>query len=334
MKYTLNDPNGNTILSVESTPVATEADIRADLDKAAKACESAFDEVTKYQDAMAVMSSEGFGEQAKAVASKVWEKIKEFFINLGKFIKKIGMFIINTFNKKKIKPEQKEKAKEIDEFIKSNKISKESGNDGDNRIRQIANKIVDSDIIGSFWKAAARRVYLEGHTFGRGDVDRGLLYNLSFEKPQENVTWYCEVLMKRITDKQPFDNSFNDIFESLDLYYEAACSNENEIAEYLHSNDSLDSKYNTLLGFIYANDKWNTEGIPGYKKHIDWIYHMSDKASLMCDDLKNITQDEDPDIIKKRIYLSKIAKIFTAYGNALNNEMKARIALIDLINQL
>ena len=79
MNYTLRDPNGNVLLAVESSPVVTEADMTADLDKAAKACESAFDEVIKYQDAMAVMSSEGFGEQAKAVASKVWEKIKEFF---------------------------------------------------------------------------------------------------------------------------------------------------------------------------------------------------------------------------------------------------------------
>ena len=53
MNYTLRDPNGNVLLAVESSPVVTEADMEADLDKAAKACESAFDEVTKYQDAMA-----------------------------------------------------------------------------------------------------------------------------------------------------------------------------------------------------------------------------------------------------------------------------------------
>ena len=89
MNYTLRDPNGNVLLAVESSPVVTEADMKADLDKVAKACESAFDEVTKYQDAMAVMSSEGFGEHVKAVASKAWEKIKEFFINIGKWIKHI-----------------------------------------------------------------------------------------------------------------------------------------------------------------------------------------------------------------------------------------------------
>ena len=89
MNYTLRDPNGNVLLAVESSPVVTEADMKADVEAAAKACESAFDEVTKYQDAMAVMSSEGFGEQAKAVASKVWEKIKEFFINIGKWIKHV-----------------------------------------------------------------------------------------------------------------------------------------------------------------------------------------------------------------------------------------------------
>lgn len=89
MNYTLRDPNGNVLLSVESTPVVTEADMKADLDKAAKACESAFDEVTKYQDAMAVMSSEGFGEQAKVVASKVWEKIKELLKRIIEFIKEI-----------------------------------------------------------------------------------------------------------------------------------------------------------------------------------------------------------------------------------------------------
>ena len=320
-----------------------------DLDKESKSLESLALNIEKSVEALNIVSNikaiesfgykstEGVGERIKAGAKAVWERIKEFFKKIGQFIKKIGMLIINIFNKKKIKPEQKEKAKEVDEFIKSNKISKESGNDEDNekRIRQIANKIVDSDIIGNFWKAAARRVYLEGSPFLRGNVDRGLLYNLSFEKPQEDVTWYCERLIKRITSKQPFDNDFNDdVLETLDLYYKKACSNENEIAEYLHSDDKFDNKYNTLLGFIYANDKWSTEGIPGYKKHIDWIYRMSDKASLMCDDLKDIIEDEDPDINKKRMYLSKIAKIFTVYGNALNKEMNARIALIDLINQL
>ncbi len=93
MNCTLRDPNGNILLAVESSPVVTEADMKADLDKAAKACESAFDEVTKYQDAMAVMSSEGFGEQVKAVADKVWEKIKEFFKWLKEWCKKIFGFI-------------------------------------------------------------------------------------------------------------------------------------------------------------------------------------------------------------------------------------------------
>ena len=93
MKYTLTDPNGNVLLAVESSPVVTEADMKVDLDKAAKACESAFDEVTKYQDAMAVMSSEGFGEQAKAVASKVWEKIKEAIDRLIGWIKQLIKYI-------------------------------------------------------------------------------------------------------------------------------------------------------------------------------------------------------------------------------------------------
>ena len=118
MNYILRDPNGNVLLAVESSPVVTEADMEADLDKAAKACESAFDEVTKYQDAMAVMSSEGFGEQAKAVASKVWEKIKEFFKWLKEWCKKIFEFITNKVvkisNKLKIKLLSKSEVKEIE----------------------------------------------------------------------------------------------------------------------------------------------------------------------------------------------------------------------------
>jgi hypothetical protein len=118
MNYTLRDPNGNVLLSVESTPVVTEADMKADLDKAAKACESAFDEVTKYQDAMAVMSSEGFGEQAKVVASKVWEKIREFFKWLKEWCKKIFGFIKTRIakisNKLKIKLLSKSEVKQIE----------------------------------------------------------------------------------------------------------------------------------------------------------------------------------------------------------------------------
>jgi hypothetical protein len=99
MKYTLTDPNGNVLLAVESSPVVTEADMKADLDKAAKACESAFDEVTKYQDAMAVMSSEGFGEQVKVVASKAWEKIRQFIQALKEWFKKFKEFILGVYKK-------------------------------------------------------------------------------------------------------------------------------------------------------------------------------------------------------------------------------------------
>ena len=119
MNYTLRDPNGNVLLAVESSPVVTEADMRADLDKAAKACESAFDEVTKYQDAMAVMSTEGFGEQAKAVASKVWEKIKQFCTKIKEICKfmfgKIKEFIV--FITKHIKPINKIKKPDVDKMI-------------------------------------------------------------------------------------------------------------------------------------------------------------------------------------------------------------------------
>jgi len=118
MNLQLRDPNGNVLLAVESSPVVTEADMKADLDKAAKACESAFDEVTKYQDAMAVMSSEGFGEQAKAVASKVWEKIREFFKWLKEWCKKIFGFIKTRIakisNKLKIKLLSKSEVKQIE----------------------------------------------------------------------------------------------------------------------------------------------------------------------------------------------------------------------------
>ena len=89
MNYTLRDPNGNVLLAVESSPVVTEADMKADLDKAAKACESAFYEVTKYQDAMAVMSTEGFGEQVKVVASKVKESIIKFCKNVKEWFKRL-----------------------------------------------------------------------------------------------------------------------------------------------------------------------------------------------------------------------------------------------------
>ena len=99
MNYTLRDPNGNVLLAVESSPVVTEADMTADLDKVAKACESAFDEVTKYQDAVAVMSSEGFGDQVKIVAEKVKNKLIEWFKKIIDFFKRIGLFIGSIINK-------------------------------------------------------------------------------------------------------------------------------------------------------------------------------------------------------------------------------------------
>ncbi len=89
--FTLRDPQGNIILAAESViaPVSLES-YGVALAEADKAVESAFDETERYSNAMAVMSTEGFGEQAKAVASKVWEKIKEFFAKIADWFAKIG----------------------------------------------------------------------------------------------------------------------------------------------------------------------------------------------------------------------------------------------------
>ena len=89
--FTLRDPQGNIILAAESVtaPVSLES-YGVALAEADKAVESAFDETEKYSNAMAVMSSEGFGEQAKAVAGKVWEKIKEFFAKIADWFGKLS----------------------------------------------------------------------------------------------------------------------------------------------------------------------------------------------------------------------------------------------------
>ena len=103
MNLQLKDPSGNVLVSLESTPVtSTVESMTADLVTIQKAMESAFDETEKYSNAIAVMSTEGFGEQAKAVASKVWEKIKEFFKKLIEWLKKFRDFIVNKALKLKI----------------------------------------------------------------------------------------------------------------------------------------------------------------------------------------------------------------------------------------
>ena len=103
MNLQLKDPSGNVLVSLESTPVTpTVESMTTDLVTAQKAVESAFDETEKYSNAMAVMSSEGFGEQAKAVAGKVWGKIKEFFEWLMKWCKNFKDFVIGKALKFKI----------------------------------------------------------------------------------------------------------------------------------------------------------------------------------------------------------------------------------------
>ena len=89
--FTLRDPQGNIILSAESVtaPVSLES-YGVALAEADKAVESAFDETEKYSNAVAVMSSEGFGEQAKAVAGTVLKKIAEFFVKIGEWFAKLG----------------------------------------------------------------------------------------------------------------------------------------------------------------------------------------------------------------------------------------------------
>ncbi len=96
--FTLRDPQGNIILAAESVtaPVSLES-YGVALAEADKAVESAFDETEKYSNAMAVMSSEGFGEQAKVVAGKVLHKIAEVFVKIGDWFAKLGEAIGKLF---------------------------------------------------------------------------------------------------------------------------------------------------------------------------------------------------------------------------------------------
>ena len=133
MNLQLKDPSGNVLVSLESTPVTpTVESMAADLVTAQKAVESAFDETERYSNAMAVMSSEGFGEQAKAVASKVWEKIKEFFKWLLEWLKKFKDFISEKVFKVKLgKVKDSSKKQQMDQVAKdinnlSDKLEKDS----------------------------------------------------------------------------------------------------------------------------------------------------------------------------------------------------------------
>ena len=133
MNLQLKDPSGNVLVSLESTPVTSTAEsMTTDLVTAQKAVESAFDETEKYSNAMAVMSSEGFGEQAKAVAGKVWEKIKEFFKWLLKWLKQFKDFISEKVFKVKLgKVKNSSKKQKMDQIAKninnlSDKLEKDS----------------------------------------------------------------------------------------------------------------------------------------------------------------------------------------------------------------
>ncbi len=131
MNLQLKDSNGNLILAVESSPVAIAVDDGvASFNETSKACESAFDEVTKYQDAMTVMSSEGFGEQVKAVASKAWEKIKEFFKRIINWFKDFYKQIVIRLRglSEKIKTRKKFNDRARDNIVDAlNKFKRSSG---------------------------------------------------------------------------------------------------------------------------------------------------------------------------------------------------------------
>ena len=133
MNLQLKDPSGNVLVSLESTPVTpTVESMTTDLVEATKAVESAFDETEKYSNAMAVMSSEGFGEQAKAVAGKVMNKIKEFFKWLLEWLKKFKDFISEKVFKVKLgRVKDSSKKQKLDKIAKdinnlSDKLEKDS----------------------------------------------------------------------------------------------------------------------------------------------------------------------------------------------------------------
>ena len=146
MNLQLKDPSGNVLVSLESTPVTpTVESMTTDLVEATKAVESAFDETEKYSNAMAVMSSEGFGEQAKAVAVKVMNKIKEFFKWLLEWLKKFKDFISEKVFKVKLgRIKDSSKKQQMDQVAKSiNNLSDKLEKDSQGVIATIDGKPVE-----------------------------------------------------------------------------------------------------------------------------------------------------------------------------------------------
>ena len=137
--FTLRDPQGNIILAAESVtaPVSLES-YGVALAEADKAMESAFNEAEKYSNAMAVMSSEGFGEQAKAVAKTVLHKIAEFFAKVAEWFGKLGEALNSLLLNSKFAAVAGPKGKEL--IKRQGEISKQQ-----NALLKIINKDITSN---------------------------------------------------------------------------------------------------------------------------------------------------------------------------------------------
>ncbi len=104
MVFNIYNPDGSKAFSIENTDaIRSEESNELSLESLYESAENSYAECTKYINAVEVMSAEGFGENAKAVISKVIKNIKEFLLKvcnfIGNVIQKCAVFFKNVWNK-------------------------------------------------------------------------------------------------------------------------------------------------------------------------------------------------------------------------------------------
>lgn len=177
--FAIRDNTGRLLFSVESdTPVAS-ANALYDMDKS---IESAFAEATKYCNAVEVMSVEaGFGDNVKAVAIKVKDKLVAFFKKIVEFCQ----YLITNLSTKN--QQIKNLSKNI--YEKSKEALKNLNSADEEQLKEYKETMAATSagrkalmlMIKQEKAAAANPDYVWGKVWTSTDVERNLVYQFALQ---------------------------------------------------------------------------------------------------------------------------------------------------------
>ena len=322
-----------------------------DIDKESKTLESLAIDVSKSTEALSIVSNvkameafgyqttEGFGDKLKSGIKVVWNKIKEFFSAIGRFITSLFKWILSKLSKGKVK---KETSKIIEEAVSESKSANEIVNLVKTKVEKV---VLEKDQI---YNEEPLQEDTENKTLREKHEAYDNIYNMYSKKLGDGSVGYSEAFTKFAINKWAIEfisggytnignenKSMSDLFSHLgniNMYLKSHFENKTKVTdldlarhhianhiEYISNAktrmEKIEKDRYSEIKKLYLHDIC----IPGgLEKELNYAKQLKSKYDSLFNEIEPLT-NEMMDGTSSVAFSDYITKVLTPLGKMFEN---------------